>query len=174
MCCCSFRADEAAAFAVRTYARPQQLHSLESESDDMRGDTSLVLHCLCLARAAPALCSSIGVAWRTAVAAGTGGDGGTNAPRQANAAKSVLSLGGGRLCSTVRLFSQCPQYDFAHAPPVLLLAGNVWPINISTPLNVTLFFPDPFDYVGPFSMLAITGLQFLSLLCLTSRTPYLE
>ena len=41
--CCSFRADEAAAFAVRTYARPQQLHSLESESDDMRGDTSLVL-----------------------------------------------------------------------------------------------------------------------------------
>ena len=153
LCCCSFRADEAAAFAVRTYARPQQLHSLESESDDMRGDTSLVLHCLCLARAAPVLCSSIGVAHR--------GNGGYRrrrrrhkraAPRQANAAKSVLSLGGGRLCSTVRLFSQCPQYNFAHAPlPVLLLAGNVWPINISTPLNVTLFFPDPFDYVGPFS-----------------------
>ena len=87
------------------------------------------------------------------------------APRQANAAKSVLSLGGGRLCSTVRLFSQCPQYNFAHAPlPVLLLAGNVWPINISTPLNVTLFFPDPFDYLRwPFFMLVITGLQFLSL-----------
>ena len=64
LCCCSFRADEAAAFAVRTYARPQQLHSLESESDDMRGDTSLVLHCLCLARAAPALCSSNGLAYR--------------------------------------------------------------------------------------------------------------
>ena len=54
----------------------------------MRGDTSLVLHCLCLARAAPVLCSSIGVAWRTTVVAvaGTGGDGGdgggTNAPRR--------------------------------------------------------------------------------------------
>ena len=36
-------------------------------------------------RAAPVLCSSIGVAWRTApVAVGTGGggDGGTNAPRR--------------------------------------------------------------------------------------------
>ena len=100
---------------------------------------------------------------RAPAAVGTGGDGGTNAPRQANAAKSVLSLGGGRLCSTVRLFSQCPQYNFAHAPPVLLLAGNVWPINISKPLNVTLFFPDPFYYVGPFFMLGMTGLQFLSL-----------
>ena len=172
-CCCSFRADEAAAFAVRTYARPQQLHSLESESDDMRGDTSLVLYCLCLARAAPALCSSIGVAWRTAVAAGTGGDGGTNAPRQANAAKSVLSLGGGRLCSTVRLFSQCPQYNFTHAPPVLLLAGNVWPINISTPLNVTLFSQIHSTMLALFHV-SYYWFTISKPLCLTSRTPYLE
>ena len=92
--CCSFRADEAAAFAVRTYARPQQLHSLESESDDMRGDTSLVLHCLYFAR-----CRAHG---------GGGGmwqhrcmrhAGAMNAA-MANAGESALSLREGRLCST--------------------------------------------------------------------------
>ena len=92
--CCSFRADEAAAFAVRTYARPQQLHSLESESDDMRGDTSLVLHCLYFARRRAH--GGGGGMWQHRCMRHAGA---MNAA-MANAGESALSLGEGRLCST--------------------------------------------------------------------------
>ena len=92
--CCSFQADEAAAFAVRTYARPQQLHSLESESDDMRGDTSLVLlHCL-----------ASDSTRRCGTHSGT-----------MNAAESVLlSLGEGRLRSTEKCDCAAALHDGHH------------------------------------------------------------
>ena len=98
-------------------------------------------------------------------AASTGGDGGTNAPRRGKqtllrAYWALAEVDYVLLCALV--FSVY-RSTIAHALPVLVLAGNVWPINISTSLNVTLFFPDPFDYVGSFCMLAITGVQCISL-----------
>ena len=97
--CCSFRADEAAAFAVRTYARPQQLHSLESESDDMRGDTSLVLLHTALLRTA-----------HDGAAAARSGT--VNA-----AAQSVLlKLGEGRLRSTENCDQHCALLCSVSAP----------------------------------------------------------
>ena len=107
--CCSFRADEAAAFAVRTYARPQQLHSLESESDDMRGDTSLVLHCLCFMRGGAH--GAVALACGSSAACGVPPGGAMNAAAMANAAESVLSLGEGRLRSTEKCDCRCTLLD---------------------------------------------------------------
>ena len=94
-------------------------------------------------RGAPALCSSKrrGVAHR-----GSGGHRRRRrykraAPRRGKQTllRAYWALAEADYVLLCACFLSVPQYNFAHALPVLLLAGNVWPINISTPLNVTLF-----------------------------------